>query len=126
MRIGIDAVDVDRFKAIARRRGARLLDRLFTAREQSYARRGRGDRYYERLAGRFAVKEALYKAVGGPLPFTSVEVLHGNGDGAPTVSCSRVDAPIHVSLTHTRRLAVAVVLVSGGERVDGAQGSTSA
>jgi len=111
MRIGIDAVEVARFKALALRRGERFLARLFTVEELRYARTARGDRMYERLAARFAVKEALCKAIGGRLPFRSIEIAHLEAGGPLSVACSRVRETITASLTHTRRLAVAVVLL---------------
>jgi len=111
MRIGIDAVEVARFKALALRRGERFLARLFTGEELRYARSARGDRAYERLAARFAVKEALCKAIGERLPFRSIEIGHLETGGPLSVTCSRVRETITASLTHTRRLAVAVVLL---------------
>jgi holo-[acyl-carrier protein] synthase len=56
--VGIDVVDVQRFAAVISRR-PRVLDRLFTDAERVAA----GDRP-ERLAARFAAKEAVAKALG--------------------------------------------------------------
>jgi len=109
--LGIDAVEVGRMRAIVERRGDRFLDRVFTPGEREYAARGRGDRTYERLAVRFAAKEAVCKAVGRRLPFRSVDVGHASPGGAPMVRCEQIAGTISVSLTHTRGLAVAVVWV---------------
>ena len=73
--VGIDAVDVERFRqSLARTPG--LAERLFTADERAYAAR-RADPT-ERLAVRFAAKEAVMKALGvgiGAFAFHDVEVV---------------------------------------------------
>jgi holo-[acyl-carrier protein] synthase len=109
-RIGIDLVEVSRIKALYERHGERFLNRLFTEREIIYSLAARGDRQFERLAARFAAKEALIKAAGHSLPFRSIEVSHRTG-GRPTISCSAVQGKIEASLSHTRRLAIACVLL---------------
>ncbi len=109
-RIGIDLVEVPRLKAAYERHGERFLLRLFTPGELDYALAARGDRRFERLAVRFAAKEALVKAVGRPLPYRSIEVGHAPS-GQPTVTCAAVEERITASLSHTRRLAVACILV---------------
>jgi holo-[acyl-carrier protein] synthase len=111
-RIGVDLVEVERIKAIYEQRGERFLDRLFTRVEIAYAFSARGDRQFERLAARFAIKEALIKAVGRPLPYSSIEVRNQK-DGRPIVRCSHVRGKIEASLSHTRRLAIACILFEG-------------
>jgi len=85
--IGVDAVDVARFRQLLERRPA-LVDRLFTASEQEYARRSRDPG--PRLAVRFAAKEAVLKALGvgiGAAAFRDVEVGRGP-EGEPRVRLS--------------------------------------
>ena len=60
--IGVDIVDVGRVKDILSRYRDRFLRRVFTDDEVAYARKS--VREAERLAGRFAVKEAVMKAFG--------------------------------------------------------------
>ena len=110
IRVGIDAVEVSRIKDLYRRYGERCLQRLFTPNEVSYARAARGDRSFERLAARFAVKEALIKAAGRPLPFSAIEVSQ-TPDGRPIVTCSLIEGNIEISLSHTKSLAFACVLL---------------
>lgn len=113
--VGVDAVDVGRFRAVLGRR-PRIGDRLFTDAEQ---RDGSGDP--ERLAARFAAKEATMKALGrgiGSVGWHDVEVVRGPG-GAPTLRLTASAAALaqrlgvarwHVSLTHTDTVAVAMVV----------------
>ena len=116
--VGIDVVDVDRFRtALARTPG--LAARLFTDAEQDYARRHRDPA--PRLAARFAAKEATMKAmqVGlGAFAFRDVEVVRLESQ-APKLQLEGRAAELagelgvrrwHVSLTHGRLVAEAVVI----------------
>ncbi len=60
--IGVDIVDIARIQALLDRYGERFLRRVFTEAEAAYAMRGANKA--ERLAGRFAVKESVMKALG--------------------------------------------------------------
>ena len=110
IKVGIDAVEVSRIKDLYQRYGERCLTRLFTPKEITYARAARGDRCFERLAARFAVKEALIKAIDRPLPFTAIEVSQAP-NGRPILSCSLIAGNVEISLSHTRGLALACVLL---------------
>ena len=59
---GIDVVELTRFRQALQRGGAAFLARIFTTREQAYARARRRTTMLH-LAGRFAAKEAVIKAV---------------------------------------------------------------
>ncbi len=110
MEIGIDAVEVGRIKELYERHGERFLSRVFTPVEVDYALSAHGDRRFERLAGRFALKEALIKAWGRGIPFSAIEVRN-DPVGRPLVACPIVPGKIKASLTHTRRLAIGCVLL---------------
>jgi holo-[acyl-carrier protein] synthase len=116
--IGIDAVDIGRFRQVLRRRPT-IGARLFTDGEQAY-----GDRANDsaaRLAVRFAAKEAVMKALGvgvGAFAFREVEVVSA-ATGAPSLvlhgraaalAGERGVASWHLSLTHTDTLAQAVAV----------------
>jgi holo-[acyl-carrier protein] synthase len=113
--VGIDIVDVPRF-ALALERHPRLLARLFTDRERLDARQRP-----ERLAARFAAKEAVLKTlqVGiGGAPWRSIEI-HRSPEGAPSVELHgaalelaqrRGVRHLHVSMTHTALTAAAFVV----------------
>jgi len=114
---GIDLVDFPRLEQMIERHGQRFVDRIFTAAEQSYARRHRNA--VETYAGRFAAKEAILKLVGtgwrGKIAWTDIEVIN-NAAGQPEVTLSgevkeiadRMKiTQISISITHTANFAIA-------------------
>ncbi|MGH9296366.1 MAG: holo-ACP synthase [Acidimicrobiales bacterium] len=116
--IGIDIVELDRFRLALSRRG-KMSGRLFTERERANLAR-RSDPL-PGLAARFAAKEAAMKALGvglGAFDFADVEVV-GLASGAPVLEVSGRAAEVaarlgvsswHVSLSHSDGSAVAVVV----------------
>jgi holo-[acyl-carrier protein] synthase len=119
VRVGIDLVEVGRLeRALARR--PTLAGRVFTDGERIASNRGVAS---QRLAARFAAKEAAMKALGvglGAFALRDVEVLTAS-DGSPTLALwgrarERAAAlgveSVEVSLTHTGSLASAVVVAS--------------
>lgn len=113
---GVDMIEVERIKQSITRHGQRFLDRFFTAQEQSYCQ-GRA----ASLAGRFAVKEAVSKALGtgiGDMNWTDIEVVC-NVRGKPELVLHNKAQEIaaaqnlhhwSISLSHTQSLAIAVVI----------------
>ncbi len=116
--IGIDGVDIARFRA-ALARHPRLAERLFTDAEQAYG--GRSCDPAPRLAARWAAKEAVMKALGvglGAFAFRDVEVVSASS-GAPSLVLRGAAAALadrqgvsswRLSLTHTATLAGAVAV----------------
>jgi holo-[acyl-carrier protein] synthase len=109
--IGIDVVDIARFGATLERT-PRLRERLFTAAETTLP--------LASLAARFAVKEAVAKALGAPLGlrWTDAEV-HRGARGRPellvhgSVAARAAELGVdrwHVSMSHDAGIASAVVL----------------
>ncbi len=105
--VGLDLVDVDRVEAFLARWGGRALGRLFTPQEIAYARQAQGPLSVQRLAARFAAKEAFRKAIGHPVPFREVEVVVE--ENRPFLVWKGRRYPL--SLTHTAHYAAAVVVV---------------
>ncbi len=122
MGVGVDAVDVERFRQ-GLARYPRLAGRLFTGGELAGVEGTRDPA--ERLAARFAAKEAVMKALGVGLwrfAWHDVEVEREPASGAPSLRLVAGAAELardrrvsrwHVSLTHTSQLAVAVVVAEG-------------
>jgi len=114
---GIDLVDFGRIEEMISRHGERFLERIFTAAEQAYAESNKNS--VEKLAGRFAAKEAILKLVGtgwrGKIAWTDIEIVN-NAAGQPEVTlvgevgeiANRLDIKhISVSITHTANFAIA-------------------
>jgi holo-[acyl-carrier protein] synthase len=116
--VGIDAVDVERFRAVLGRRSG-FAERVFTEAERAEAA-ARSDPV-PGLAARFAAKEAVMKSLSvglGAFDFAEVQVVRGEG-GAPEltvtgraadVARSRTVGGWHISLTHTATVAMAIAV----------------
>ena len=105
-RIGVDAVSVDRIALAVKRSGQGFLDKVYTPAELAYCRGND-----ERLAGRWAAKEAIIKCFDGTgicFPRRRIEVLPGpNGAPRTRLLGDHRGAQVEVSITHHSRLAVA-------------------
>ncbi len=114
---GIDLVDFPRIEEMIKRHGERFLNKVFTAAEQAYAEANKNGT--EKLAGRFAAKEAILKLMGtgwrGKIAWTDIEIVN-NPAGQPEVTlCGEVKKiadklgikHISISITHTANFAIA-------------------
>jgi holo-[acyl-carrier protein] synthase len=114
---GIDLVDCPRIDKMVKDHGRRFIERVFTAAEQTYADANKDS--IEKLAGRFAAKEAVLKLMGtgwkGKIAWTDIEVVN-NQAGQPEVNLTgevkkiadRLGIKnISVSITHTANFAIA-------------------
>ena len=125
--IGVDIVEIARIQALLDRYGDKFLHRVYTEKETDYAMGGANRA--ERLAGRFAVKEAVLKALGTGksqgILWRDVETVRGRL-GRPEVHLHgqavksakwRGGGAVHVSITHDGGKAVAFVILekAGGE-----------
>jgi len=115
--VGIDLIDVDRIVEVLDRYPDRFRRRILTPSEDRYCR-GRP----ERIAGRWAAKEAVSKVLGlgvRGVGWREIEIRRTRA-GQPTVTlhgraAARRDAlglrdPLSVSISHIRDLAVAVAV----------------
>lgn len=116
--IGTDIVDLDHFENVVAHSRPGFIERLFTETERDYCERFRDS--MASYAAVFAAKEAFLKALGvGLAPgirWTDVEVVHARS-GAPSIAAHGKCAELlgsgraHVTLSHSRRSAHAVVVV---------------
>jgi holo-[acyl-carrier protein] synthase len=118
LRSGIDLVEVKRMGLLQESIRNRFLERVFTAAELEYAR---GSDMH--LAGRFAAKEAVAKALGsgiGPVSWQEIEILN-NPVGEPVLylhgNAKKMAEDLgleqwSVSISHTNEYAVAVAVAS--------------
>lgn len=118
---GIDVIEIERIDRAVARWGDRFLRRVFTDAEVEYCR-GKS----QRLAGRFAGKEAVSKALGvgiRVLRWRDIEILPDRR-GKPTIQLHGLAADLarrqaltsfEISITHSRTDAV-VMVIARGER----------
>ena len=103
----MDLVEIARIRRAMN--NPRFLERILTPTEREFAVSP------AQVAGRWAAKEAIYKALGVPLSWQDIEVLPA-AHGAPraTIRSVHVDPGrlrIQVSITHERTHAAAVAVV---------------
>jgi holo-[acyl-carrier protein] synthase len=112
--IGVDIVEIARVRAAVERHGAGFRRRVYTEIEWKQCSRS-----FPSLAGRFAAKEAVMKALGvGGMAFRDIEIVR-TPSGRPEVRLSgrmqmRADrlgvTRVVVSISHSRDNAVAMAL----------------
>jgi holo-[acyl-carrier protein] synthase len=114
--VGIDIIEVERLARGIARHGSRFCDRFFTTREQEQC----GGRAAS-LAGRFAVKEAVGKALGtgiGDVMWKEVEIVNDER-GRPVLALHGAAARLAaerglrhwaISLSHTSTHAVGLAV----------------
>jgi holo-[acyl-carrier protein] synthase len=118
---GIDITEISRIQAAMARFGERFLDRIYTTAEKTYCLRKK--KAAESFAARFAAKEAAAKALGTGIShgvtWLEIEVtreLSGKpglqllGRAATRAHALGV-ASTSLSLTHSRDVALAVVIM---------------
>src|SRR6202022_3688771 len=118
--LGTDIAEVDRFGFDATQ-VKKFPKKIFTAEEVSHARKHRNS--HERLAGAFAAKEATRKAFGHAIPWRLIGVKHEPGGKqymellgrAANLPEARGGRRMHLTVSHSRKSAVATVILEGDE-----------
>ncbi len=110
--VGTDIVEVDRIKKAIQRWGDGFLRHILTDEELTYAKRYQHP--FAHYAGRFAAKEAIFKAVGDPkLSWHDVSIINDR-QGKPV--CKHVKANfkncILISISHSKDYATAFCIVT--------------
>ena len=122
LRTGVDSIEIERLTHAVDRFGARFLERIFTPTELDDC----GQRI-ESLAGRFAAKEAVGKALGtgiwrAGIGWTDIEVRRDSVSGAPSLvlhaaaAARAADLGLDewsLSISHDRSRALAFVVAIG-------------
>ena len=116
MGCGVDVVELSRFRQALQRGGEAFIRRVFTIHETRYARARRRTTLLH-LAGRFAAKEAVMKAIAQLEPqhllaMNQIEVRNDRYGRPHIVLHGRrgtwlKPVEVHVSLSHVKSVAVA-------------------
>jgi holo-[acyl-carrier protein] synthase len=122
--IGVDTVEISRFRRFLDAGNSALIERIFTPDEQAYCLKKK--EAAASLAARFAAKEAFLKALGTGLrngiSWQEMEVLNQD-NGKPDLQLygtalellkERGEIRIHLSLSHDGDHAVAMVVLEAG------------
>ncbi len=123
--VGVDIVEVERIRTAIAEYGERFTRRVFTPEEIVHCE-GKGDTCL-RYAARFAAKEAAFKSLRGRwakgMKWLDFETL-GTESTPPSIRLTGVAAAmqreagvtaLHLSISHDRHYAVAVVVAEKGE-----------
>ncbi|PKN88164.1 MAG: holo-[acyl-carrier-protein] synthase [Chloroflexi bacterium HGW-Chloroflexi-8] len=118
IRNGVDLVEISRFENLNPKIFARFIERVYTDAEKEIC-----ENRYICLAGRFAAKEAVSKALGtgiGIIRWKDVEILRGNL-GEPILilhnKALEIAEEYHltnwsISISHGKEIAIAFVIAS--------------
>jgi holo-[acyl-carrier protein] synthase len=120
--LGIDVIEIDRIADTIARYGDRFTHRIFTEKEIAYCTSRREPAVH--FAGRFAAKEAAMKALGTgrsqQVLWRDIEVVRAGGPpqlrfhgGAARRSAAIGADSSLLTITHSRTVAVAQVLIMG-------------
>lgn len=120
--IGLDLVKVARIQALAERWQERFLQRVYTEGERRLSSKRPSP--YATLAGRFAAKEAMMKALGtgwsAGVSWQDIQVLNDVGGKPVATVHGRTNTliqqagvtHIHVSLSHDGEYAIAEIILT--------------
>lgn len=123
---GIDIIEVERIKKAIEELGDTFLNKIYTEKEIQYCNRSEKVKY-QHFAARFAVKEAVFKALSNYLDnsyndiWKYVEVINQES-GKPYINVNKLNeklgktgvryilTDIDISISHIKELAVANVV----------------
>jgi holo-[acyl-carrier protein] synthase len=114
---GTDIIEIDRIRKSIEKNGDKFLNSVYTAKEIEYCE-GRKNAKYNHYAGRFAAKEAIYKAISQLLPekfgisWKDVQVVNDE-NGNPKIEFLNITfnqiKSTDISISHCQEYAVAMV-----------------
>jgi len=110
---GVDITEVRRLRQAVEKWGNDFLNRVFTKEELKNAKLRSS--FYQHLAGRFAAKEAVFKAAGDKnLSWKDVQILNDK-EGKPycvILNNRNKKIDVHISISHVKTYAVASAVVT--------------
>lgn len=104
--IGIDIVDVNRFREKSFEKNEKFYKKIFHDSEIKYCLTRANPS--ESFAARFAIKESVIKSIGKQIDF--LDIITDNLDEKTTVSLLDGSYNFLVSLSHEKSFAIAVVI----------------
>ena len=111
--IGIDIVEIDRIKKLEKKYKDQFYKKILSDEEIIQLSKNRDK--FSFIAGRFAVKEALIKAISCDTPFYRITILNSENGKAYFSNQKEIfkldDMVIHISISHEKKYATAIVVV---------------
>ncbi|WKT58309.1 holo-ACP synthase [Candidatus Nitrosotenuis chungbukensis] len=107
--IGIDIADVDQFKKIPYLTKPNFYKKLFLPSEIQYCLKYKNP--YEHFAGKFAIKEAVKKAIDDRISMLDIETSYSKSK--PVVNLrgnNKTKYSFLISISHEQKLAIAMVV----------------
>ena len=105
--IGIDVINIERFKKKEYTKNKKFYQKIFTNSEIKYCLRFKNSS--EHFAGKFAIKESVRKSVKEKVPFNKILTTHK--DSKPKIVLKmKLNYEFLVSVSHEANIALAIVI----------------
>jgi holo-[acyl-carrier protein] synthase len=108
--IGVDIIEIGRLKNAVERWGEDFLNHVFVPEEISWAKSHKFP--FPHYAGRFAAKEAIFKALGNKQVGWKDLIIRNDTDGKPYCTCHKTCHQILLTISHSKEYAVAQAIVT--------------
>ena len=107
--IGIDIVDIKKFKKKPFHINSSFYKKLFSSNEIKYCLKFKNP--YEHFAGKFSVKESVKKAISPKIKFLEIETSHNNSKPSVTLKGKYSKKFVLISsISHEKDLAISFVI----------------
>lgn len=107
--LGVDVLDIKRFNSFGKSRNNQFLLNNFSKKELDYCFSFKS--FGEHLAGTFAAKEAVFKALGKDDMIFSVIEIRREKNGKPNVYIKgKLQKSILVSISHSESITIAIAI----------------
>jgi holo-[acyl-carrier protein] synthase len=105
--IGIDIVNIERFKKKRYAKNKKFYQKIFTNSEIKYCLEFKNSP--EHFAGKFAIKEAVKKSIKEKIPFNKILTMHKNSKPGIILKM-KSNYEFLVSVSHEANIALAIVI----------------
>ena len=105
--IGIDIINIERFKKKEYAKNKKFYQKIFTNSEIRYCLEFKNSS--EHFAGKFAIKEAVRKSIKEKIPFNKILTMHKNSKPRIVLKM-KLNYEFLVSVSHESNMAVAIVI----------------
>lgn len=107
--IGIDIIDVNRFKKIPYVSKMNFYKKIFLSSEIKYCLKYKNQ--YEHFAGKFAIKEAVKKSIKEQISLLEIETSHSNSKPIVKLKTKKkINYIFLASISHEKNYAIGIVI----------------